>query len=118
MKEFHFSNRTKKKYWQTVILSNISASFPDTSTISAEHIFEIPEFKKLNNFLDKNLVKECEFPSNELPQIEYTINKNESYFKVLCIVFADKSFEILITDITRPEKRRLLKTTVNVEYCA
>ena len=81
----------------------------NTSTISAEHIFDIPEFKKINNFLNQNLMKEVEFQPNELPQIEYTFNKNEQYFKVLCIVFADKSFEILITDVTRPEKRRLLK---------
>ena len=81
----------------------------DISTISSEHIFAIPEFQKINDFLDENLAKDVEFQSNELPQIEFTINKNERYFKVLCIVFADKSFEILITDITRPEKRRLLK---------
>ena len=81
----------------------------DTSTISAENVFSIPEFEKINNFLDENLAKETEFPDTELPQIEFTINKNERYFKVMCIIFADKSFEILITDITRPEKRRLLK---------
>jgi two-component system OmpR family sensor kinase/two-component system phosphate regulon sensor histidine kinase PhoR len=81
----------------------------DTSTISAEHIFDIPEFQKINEFLDKNLRRETVFQNNELPQLDFTINKNESYFKVLCIVFADKSFEVLITDITRPEKRRLLK---------
>lgn len=81
----------------------------NSSTISAEHFFEIPEFKKINKFLDKNILRDVEFQSNELPQLEFTIYKNESYFKVLCIVFADKSFEILITDITRPEKRRLLK---------
>jgi two-component system OmpR family sensor kinase/two-component system phosphate regulon sensor histidine kinase PhoR len=81
----------------------------DTSTISAENIFGIPEFEKINTFLDEQLSREREFQSNELPQIEYTINKKESYFKLLCIVFADKSFELLITDITRPEKQRLLK---------
>lgn len=80
-----------------------------TSTISAENIFSIPEFKKINTFLDRQLAKDRVFQSNELPQIEYTINSKENYFKLLCIVFADKSFEILITDITRPEKRRLLK---------
>lgn len=79
------------------------------STVSAEHIFTIPEFKKINVFLKKYLHSDTEFPKNELPQMEYTINKNERYFKLLCIIFADKSFEILITDITRPEKRRLLK---------
>ncbi|WP_167604808.1 sensor histidine kinase [Maribellus sediminis] len=81
----------------------------DTSTISAENVFMIPEFKKVNKFLDENLKKDIEFLDNELPQIEFTINKNETYFKIQCIVFADKSFEVLITDITRPEKRRLLK---------
>ncbi len=81
----------------------------DTSTISAEHIFNIPEFKKINEFLADNLSGKTEFQNIKLPQIEFTINKNERYFKVLCIVFADKNFEVLITDITRPEKRRLLK---------
>jgi two-component system OmpR family sensor kinase/two-component system phosphate regulon sensor histidine kinase PhoR len=81
----------------------------DSSTISAENFFNIPEFDRINAFLDENLEKDTEFLNNELPQLEYTISKNESYFKVLCIVFADKSFEILITDVTRPEKRRLLK---------
>lgn len=80
-----------------------------TSSITTENIFEIPEFKKLNNFLEKQLHKDTEFRSSELPQVEYTVNKNEQYFKILCIVFADKSFEVLITDITQPEKRRLLK---------
>ncbi len=81
----------------------------DASTISAENFFNIPEFKRINTFLDENLKKDTEFQNSELPQLEFTISKNESYFKVLCIVFADKNFEILITDITRPEKRRLLK---------
>ncbi len=81
----------------------------DTMTISAENFFTIPEFEKINKFLEKNLHKDTEFQSNELPQIEFTIHKDDSYFKLMCIVFADKSFEILITDITRPEKRRLLK---------
>ena len=81
----------------------------NTSTISAEHFFDIPEFKKINEFLDETLSKDIEFQPNDLPQIEFTLNKNERYFKILCIIFADKSFEILITDITQPEKRRLLK---------
>ncbi|HCE58191.1 MAG TPA: two-component sensor histidine kinase [Prolixibacteraceae bacterium] len=80
-----------------------------TSSITTENIFDIPDFKKLNSFLEKQLHKETEFRSSELPQIEYTINKNEQYYKIHCIVFADKSFEILISDITQPEKRRLLK---------
>ncbi|MEN8118521.1 MAG: ATP-binding protein, partial [Bacteroidota bacterium] len=81
----------------------------NTSASSPENIFTIREFKKINKFLDRNLVKKTVIKSSELPQTEITINKNERYFKVQCIIFADKSFEILITDITRLEKRRLLK---------
>lgn len=80
-----------------------------TSSITTDNIFDISDFKKLNKFLEKQLHKDTEFRNTELPQIEFTINKNEQYFKILCIVFADKSFEVLITDITQPEKRRLLK---------
>ncbi len=81
----------------------------NTSTLSSEYIFKVPEFKKINTFLDEYLKTDVEFLSTDLPQIEFTINRNEQYFKVLCIIFSDKSFEILITDITRPEKQRLLK---------
>jgi len=104
-----FFNPNKEKMLANSHFIQFISTISNTSTISAEHIFDIPEFKEINQFLNENLSKDIEFQSNELPQIEYTINKNEQYFKVLCIVFADKSFEILITDVTRPEKRRLLK---------
>lgn len=103
-----FTSQRERKLANSHFIQYISI-ISDTSTISTEHIFSIPEFEKVNKFLDENLTKDIVFLNNELPQIEYTINKSEKYFKVLCIVFADKSFEILITDITRPEKRRLLK---------
>ncbi len=81
----------------------------ETSTINAENIFQIPEFKPLKEFLDKHLGSETQFQPNELPQIEFTASKNEKYFKVQSIIFFDKNFEVLISDITRLEKRRLLK---------
>ena len=81
----------------------------EKSTISAEHIFSIPEFSKVVEFV--NLHKETELQSQirELPQMEYTIEKGEKYFQVKCIIFVDQSFEVLISDVTRPEKQRLLK---------
>lgn len=104
-----FFNLNKEKMLANSNFIQYISIISNTSTLSAEHIFSVPEFKKVNAFLSDNLKTDVEFVSNELPQIEFTINKNEQYFKVLCIVFADKSFEILITDITRPEKQRLLK---------
>jgi two-component system phosphate regulon sensor histidine kinase PhoR len=81
----------------------------EKSTISAEHIFSIPEFSKVVDFV--NVTKETEIQSQnrELPQMEYTIEKGEKYFQVRCIIFVDRSFEVLISDVTRPEKQRLLK---------
>lgn len=104
-----FFKPNKEKMLANSLFIQFVGIISNTSNISAESIFSIPEFKKINKFLKVNLRNDVEFDVNDLPQIEYTINKNERYFKVLCIVFYDKSFEILITDVTRPEKRRLLK---------
>lgn len=104
-----FFKPNKEKMLANSLFIQLVGIISNTSNISAESIFSIPEFKKINKFLKKNLKNDVKFDANELPYIEYTFNKNERYFKVLCILFSDKSFEILLTDITRPEKRRLLK---------
>ncbi|MBA4409399.1 MAG: two-component sensor histidine kinase [Odoribacter sp.] len=81
----------------------------DKSTISAEHIFSIPEFSKIVEFVDQYRGQDIQAQHKELPQIEYTIEKSEKFFQLRCIIFVDKSFEVLISDVTRPEKQRLLK---------
>lgn len=81
----------------------------DKSTISAEHLFSIPEFSKIVEFVDQYRDKDIQTQNKELPQIEYTIEKSEKFFHIRCIIFVDKSFEVLISDVTRPEKQRLLK---------
>ncbi|MBV5314752.1 MAG: hypothetical protein JZU47_15730 [Prolixibacteraceae bacterium] len=81
----------------------------DKSTISAEHIFSIPEFSKVVDFIEQYQLQQIQTPNKELPQIEYTIEKSEKFFHIRCIIFLDKSFEVLISDVTRPEKQRLLK---------
>ena len=81
----------------------------EKSTISAEHIFSIPEFGKVVEFVNQNRDLDIQSQNKELPQIEFTLEKREKYFQVRCIIFMDRSFEVLISDITRPEKQRLLK---------
>jgi two-component system phosphate regulon sensor histidine kinase PhoR len=81
----------------------------EKSTISAENVFLIPEFRKVIDFLDQQIRKEEQPLTKELAQLLYNIEKNEKYFQVKCIIFSDESFEIMISDITRPERRRLLK---------
>lgn len=81
----------------------------DKSTISAEHIFTIPEFEKVLEFVDQQSKSIYQLPNKELPHIEYTIEKSEKFFQIRCIIFVDHSFEVLISDITKPEKQKLLK---------
>lgn len=81
----------------------------DKSTISAEHIFSIPEFGKVLEFVDRFRENDLQALNKELPQLQYTIEKGEKFFQVRCIIFVDRSFEVLISDVTRPEKQRLLK---------
>ncbi|MCW0484825.1 sensor histidine kinase [Gaoshiqia sediminis] len=81
----------------------------ERSTISADSLFDIPEFKPLIEKLEKYLQSDVLISPKNPPHVHITVAKNEMYFKVQGIVFADKSFEVLIEDITRPEKRRLLK---------
>jgi signal transduction histidine kinase len=81
----------------------------ERSTISAEMLFEMEDFKPMVVQIDKYLKPERVINPKDLPHITLTISKNEKYFMVQSIVFADKSFEVLISDVTRPEKRRLLK---------
>jgi two-component system, OmpR family, phosphate regulon sensor histidine kinase PhoR len=83
----------------------------DNLVYSAEILFEIKEFSPLRSFLEKYLFS---VSGESKGQFSYEINvtKNSKYFSVKCIVFQDKSFEIIIADITKPEKRKLLKQQI------
>ena len=76
---------------------------------SPNDIFKNSEFKKLNKFLNGYLKSNKSIDIEALPQTEYVVAKGEKYYKIQSIVFVDRSFEVVITDITRLEKRRLLK---------
>ncbi|HKJ43931.1 MAG TPA: HAMP domain-containing sensor histidine kinase, partial [Sunxiuqinia sp.] len=79
------------------------------SSISAEMVFNIEDFKGLVFQIEKYTDPDVIINPKDLPQVSITIEKGERYYHVQSIVFPDKSFEILISDITKPEKRRLLK---------
>ncbi len=82
----------------------------EKSSINPQHVFEVEELKELQKFIKKHIDKKKEIINpNSLPKKELTIEKNGYYFEIKCIVFQDRSFEILINDVTKLEKRRLLK---------
>jgi two-component system OmpR family sensor kinase/two-component system phosphate regulon sensor histidine kinase PhoR len=75
-------------------------------SVSANDFFNLKEFTKVIDFIENTKVNNTQ---NELPRIEYLINKSGHYFKVQCILFQDRSFELIISDITKLEKNRIIK---------
>lgn len=81
----------------------------ERSTINTDHIFDINEFKRVKKFVNSYLQSNDPVNWQEFPRLEYSISKNDKFFKIQCFMFSDRSFEIVISDITRLEKRRLIK---------
>ena len=79
------------------------------SALNPEDIFRMEEFKRLNEFLLANPAGSSVIKPDALPWLEYVIPSGDRFFKVQCIIFQDFSFEVILTDITRLEKRRLMK---------
>ncbi len=76
-------------------------------SVSGANFFEIEDFKEINEFIDKQL--ETEISSTRLPKAEYQIGKNGKFYKVQCVFFHDRNFEIILSDITEIEQNRLIK---------
>lgn len=90
----------------------------EKSDLSAQKIFEVKELKPIVRFINKQLEEAFELYEDELPQMELDIQKNTRYYNVKCVFFQDKSFEIVIIDVTKLEKRRLMKQqmTANIAH--
>lgn len=78
-------------------------------SVSAEGFFKVQEFKPVKKFINRNLKNKLKATEEGLPEFEHSINKGKRYFNTKCIIFQDQSFEIVITDTTYREKRRVLK---------
>jgi two-component system, OmpR family, phosphate regulon sensor histidine kinase PhoR len=76
-------------------------------SISSSNFFRIPEFNQVLDFL--NRYADAEISSAELPKMDYTICKHARYFQVQCVIFHDKSFEVILIDKTELEKNKLIK---------
>jgi len=97
-RELIFSN-DHFSYYMNMISGELSL-LPET-------LFKIPEFEHVNTFLEQTY---SDFnPSGELPKTEYQVSINGRYFRIQCVVFNDRTFEIIISDITKTEKNRIIK---------
>jgi two-component system OmpR family sensor kinase/two-component system phosphate regulon sensor histidine kinase PhoR len=78
--------------------------------------FLIPEFSQINDFLEQ--AGDQHLQSAELPKTEYQLGKNGKYFRIQCVMFNDRTFEVILSDITKTEKNRIIKQqmTSNISH--
>jgi len=103
-----FSNQKKKTLTNSHFIKYLNL-ISNQLIITAEDIFTIEEYRPVAEFIHKHIDKDENPKQGNLPWMEHLINKSGKYFKVQCIIFHDKSFEIIITDITKLEKNKRIK---------
>lgn len=84
----------------------------EESTTKIENIFLAEAFQTVNEFIEKTNSKDALTGPNELSRIEYSVQKDKYHFNIQCIIFPDKSFEILISDQTQLMRRSIMKQQI------
>ena len=112
-----FSQDKKKLLTNNQFIQNLNL-LSDKSTISAEKIFKVPALEPIVNFIDQQLATRDYDQEDDQAKAEINLERENRFFNVKCVFFQDKSFEIVITDTTKLEKRRLLKQemTSNISH--
>ncbi len=75
--------------------------------IFSSDFFSIPEFLIVSDFIEKHSASDIN-PTN-LPKMEYQIVKDGRFFRIQSVIFADRSFEVIISDVTKTGKNKLIK---------
>jgi len=79
----------------------------DVPVQSAKGIFELPEFKDLNVYLNKN--QQIKNLLGHMQKYSLQVEKSGRIFFVQCIIFQDRTFEVSINEITHSEEETRLK---------
>lgn len=101
-----FSADHKKIYANTHFIQYVNTIL-DEPTFDVDHIFQAPEFKEAEFFLQKNTPVNPQAKS--IPIWQGKIAKNGKHFAVRLLIFYDNSYEITLNNVTSAEKNRLLK---------
>lgn len=84
----------------------------DKELVSADEIFELPEFADLNQFIDEGMQTKAQ------NRKRFMLEKGGKVFLIQCIVFKDATFEISVNDITVQDQENKLKKhlTQNISH--
>ncbi len=93
-----FSPAREVIYHNALFISHINA-IADNYTLNIEDVFTIKEFS--DTLSDSNISQKGTY--------EETINKNGQCFSLRLIIFEDHSIEVILNNITKQEKTRILK---------
>ncbi|MFO7619793.1 MAG: ATP-binding protein [Bacteroidales bacterium] len=77
---------------------------------------EIPELSRVTDFVDR--YSDLEISVSDLPKLEYQVTKDGRFFRIQSVIFKDRSFEVIISDITKIGKNKLIKQqmTSNISH--
>lgn len=78
--------------------------------IFSSNFFDIPEFSPVDDFTSSN--SNLEINPSELPKMEYQIIKDGRFFRIQCVIFHDRSFEVILSDVTKTGKSKLIKQQI------
>lgn len=104
-----FSPEKDKIYANTKFIQYLNTIL-DEPTFNINKLFNSEDFNTINEFIDSYLNEEISH--NNLPVFKQKINKGGKFFIVKTIIFVDKSFEIIILDVSGTEKNRILKQEI------
>lgn len=75
--------------------------------IFSANFFEIPEFTAISDFVNHH--SDTVINSSDLPKKEYQVARDGRFYNIQCVIFYDKSFEVILNDVTKMGKNKLIK---------
>jgi len=81
----------------------------DASLDAPEDVLKVKEIRPIVKYLDEKSSELKLRMAGEVPYKEIVCQKKNKYFLIRANIFKDNSFEIVIKDITKSEKNRVLK---------
>jgi len=101
-----FSAKREKIHANTHFIQYLNTIL-DEPTFKVEGLLEQPDFKEINDFLQKNTPVNPN--TTNIPVYQNKISKGGKHFAIKLLIFTDNSFEITLNNISENEKNRLLK---------